>query len=379
VFDGRQEGFGELPQALVEDVLAQTGKMAQRLCANLSELRDHIDETRQRIGHIDTDREIAPVAVPTSCGVDGSYIVERLLSTDLAALAVLAVEGLVPPSEKRFWPQPRHVARIYPVAHDESTSQMMRGTMMCHELGQARLSPHDVVMLDWGFKTPVIYLNNATQNFTGSRSEELKREFRENLGPALEILRDVAAGDRSDRAYVGLPKYSAVRELSDKYSLSTPYDDRTLATLVLRPGEYLGPYPLAASKELHVQLEGEILDGHPELVGLRDQAIGAVNSGSVVYYKPRQFLPAFRLEVSKRVAGNRSQLGAVLKAVEFQCAAPGIFEPFPLYLADRMVKHLSAAFPAFLQAVTHEMASGYAGEIGEILLTMHSYRSEPGR
>lgn len=374
-----EESFGELPQALVEDVLNQSLGMAGILRENLTTLKEHVGEVRGKIGRIDTDREIAASTVPTSCGIDGSYIVERLLSTDLAALAVLAVEGLTPPSEKRHWPQPRHLARLYSISHDESTQQMMRGTMMCHELGMARQAPHDVVMLDWGFKTPVIYLNNATQNYERSLSPALKAEFRRELGPALQTLREVTAGERSDRSYVGLPKYSTVRELSERYGLNSPYDDRTLASLVLRPGEYLGPISLAASEELHIQLQGSILSGANDLTQLRDEAIRAVNSGYVVYYKPRQYLPAFRLEISARVAKNRSILGTVLRGVEFQCAAPGIFEPFPLYLADRMVKHLSTAFPAFLQSVTHEMATGYAGDLGEIFLTMHSYRSEGGR
>ncbi|HOK50125.1 MAG TPA: nuclease, partial [Sedimentibacter sp.] len=50
--------------------------------------------------------------LPTTCGVDGSYAIERLLTADFVAAAAVAVEGLTPPSEKRYWEQPNHSVYI---------------------------------------------------------------------------------------------------------------------------------------------------------------------------------------------------------------------------------------------------------------------------
>src|SRR6187551_2700771 len=45
--------------------------------------------------------------------------VERLLAIDLLAVGAVAVEGLTPPSEDRFWPEPRHQIYVDTEAHDE--------------------------------------------------------------------------------------------------------------------------------------------------------------------------------------------------------------------------------------------------------------------
>lgn len=373
--------FGELPEDLVRDLLSQSLSLAGGLRKNLADLKSHIEVVRAELEPIKVDRDVISTTVPTSCGVDGSYLVERLLSTDLAAYAALAIEGITPPSERRHWPAPKHHAKVVALLHNESTQQMARGLMMCQELILARQAPHDVVMLDWGFRTPQIFLNNATSNFKKCKSADLRGELTKSLPEALDVYLEVAQGRRSEKVYVGAPKYSTLTELTEGLTTPTSFDDRTLATLVLKPGEFLGPFQIQSTEDVsesHIEIPKEIVQDYPDLPKLRDQVLDAVKGAQVLYYKPRPYLPAMRLEVAKRHTAD-VPLGTLLRAIEFQCAAPGVFEPFPLYLADRMVKHLPGAFPAFLQAVTHEMASEYKGDVGEVFLAMHSYRSEGGR
>ncbi len=186
-------------------------------------------------------------------------------------------------------------------------------------------------------------------------------------------------GPRRDRAFAALPKYSTLRDLAERAAPSSGYDDRTLTTLALAPGEFLGPNPIVADPYLHLTLPDAVKTRFPELEGKVDRLTDALNEVSVIYYKPRQFLPAFRIELASAIAENDAALGAVLKAIEFQSSAAGLFEPFPLYMADRMVGQLGVAFPSFLSSVIHEMASKHPGPPGEVYLTMHSYRSEGGR
>lgn len=373
-------GFGELPQALVDDVLKQSLGLATQLHGSFSKLRATVEQMRANIPEIRQDRDIAPPSVGTSCGVDGSYAVERLLSTDLAAFAALAIEGLTPPSEKRFWPDPRHVARVLPVPHHESTQQLVRGTMMAHELDLAQNAPHDVVMLDYSLRTPAIYLNNATSSFPSCPADALKEELSSVVDRALDAYISAAGAEKRDKVYVGSPKYSSLRELGRRMGVGAEFDDRTIATFTLKPGEFIGPYALDAWPDLHITVGDELASKAPSLRAKVEKLKPLLQEHCwVLYYKPRAYLPAFRLEVAESVARNDSRLGTLLKAIEFQCAAPGIFEPFPLYLADRMVKHLSSALPAFLQVVTNEMATKFQGNPGEIYLAMHSYRSDGGR
>jgi hypothetical protein len=257
---------------------------------------------------------------------------------------------------------------------------MIRGLMIATELDTARGAPHDVVMLDYGLRTPVIYLNNATSNFRKCPSEELKTAFATAFLPALHSYNEIVSGLKRDKVYVGLPKYSTLREVTLRLGMGSEYDDRTLATFILKPGEYLGPLPMAEWDDLHLSVPQDLLDAVPGSGAVWAEVFERLRSGlHVVYYKPRAYLPAFRFEVPASVAENRHRLGVALKAVEFQCSAPGVFEPFPLYLADRMVKHLPAAFPAFHQAVTNEMATLHDGDPGEVYLWMHRYRTEGGR
>jgi hypothetical protein len=56
-----------------------------------------------------------------------------------------------------------------------------------------------------------------------------------------------------------------------------------------------------------------------------------------------------------------------------------MLEPYPIYLADRTVKSLSRAIPAFRQVTTQRISEKYPGKIGDIIFAMHGYRSESGR
>jgi hypothetical protein len=56
-----------------------------------------------------------------------------------------------------------------------------------------------------------------------------------------------------------------------------------------------------------------------------------------------------------------------------------MLEPYPVYLADRTAKALARAVPAFRQVTTQRVSEKYQGDIGEVFLAMHGYRSEAGR
>lgn len=56
-----------------------------------------------------------------------------------------------------------------------------------------------------------------------------------------------------------------------------------------------------------------------------------------------------------------------------------MLEPYPVYLADRMVKSLTRAIPAFRQITTQRISERYTGDIAEVFFAMNGYRSETGR
>ena len=103
--------FTDLPGALVEEVMQRTDEVGRSLLQSFEHVRRERATFRtklQQSGRLGRDTDLEYPPIPSTCAVDGSYAVERLLTTDLAATAAVAVEGLTPPSEKRFWEQPRH-------------------------------------------------------------------------------------------------------------------------------------------------------------------------------------------------------------------------------------------------------------------------------
>jgi len=98
-----------------------------------------------------------------------------------------------------------------------------------------------------------------------------------------------------------------------------------------------------------------------------------------MYYKPHDWTPALRIELNSSSADNDYQIGMIIQAIKFQCSSPGIFEPYPLFLADRMVKSLGMGLPAFRQIVTRQMAEDYHGDVGEVFFSMHGYRTEKSK
>ena len=108
--------FVDLPEALVEEMLENSFELSSKLSDNFKNIQDRQSEFRQILSSknmVEKDSSLIKTRTyPTSCGIDGSFTIERLLSTDLVATAAVAVEGIVPPSEIRHWPKPRHFCYV---------------------------------------------------------------------------------------------------------------------------------------------------------------------------------------------------------------------------------------------------------------------------
>ncbi|BAU23104.1 herA helicase [Caldimicrobium thiodismutans] len=378
-----QISLAELPEALVEEMLLKSEAIGNVLYNSLREIQEKKTEIRKQLqeGNIlKRDSEVGYPGIPTTCGVDGSYAVDRLLSTDLAACAAVAIEGLTPPSEKRFWEKPHHRVFIHPEKHDPDTATVLRGLMMEMELELAVKAPHDIVFLDGSLTTPLIYMNQAINKVLEWENEgviteigkELKNRFRQFLTDYKTILESA----RTDKLWVSLPKYTTKRELGKMFNWPANYDDRAILTYILSPGEFTSPIPLEKPLQpWHLKIPFN----DKELEKLRDEIISAMNNIYVMYYRSHNWKPVFRIEMASFIANDISRIAILLQGLKYQTGTPGIIEPYPLYIADRMVKHLSKAVSASRQTTTRRMMELHNGDIGEILFGMHNYRTESGR
>jgi len=371
-----EQPFTELPEALVEEMLAQRDELGDSLSEsfrNLSETQAENRKELQKMGILRKDTEVITTRVtPTSCGVDGAYALERLLATDLLAIAAIAIEGLTPSSEETHWPEPHHHSTVLSAGHSDDTQLVARAAMMCMEMHLAAEAPHDVIFVDGSLTTPLIYLKQGVTR-QSSVDDRVAEALNERLDQGLRMYRAILESTRTDKAFVGVPKYTSRREVVDRLD-DVNHEDRGLLSFVLRPGEYVGPVPINEpkrewySEEVPTELQNDV-----------ECIVSHLNDLSVVYYRPYMHKPALRLELATAVARNDRRLGAVLEAVQIQSAVQGMMEPYPIYIADRMVKHLGTALPALRRTMTQRMSANWDDDLGNIYLAMHGYRTDAGQ
>lgn len=369
--------FDELPEALVEEMLNQCDALGENLSKSFRKLYEKKNDFRRKLIEqklLKNDAEISSAPThPTTCGVDGSYAIEKLLSTDMTAIAGVAVEGLAPPTEKRYWPKPHHLSEILTTPHSDSTTVVARAIMMCMELDLAAKAPHDVIFLDGSLTTPFIYFNQAL-NKADEVSDSLSSLLHERLKIALESYKEILLSKRTDKMFVGMPKYTTRREITQKILKIDGYEDRGFLSSVLDAGEFVGPV------EIQEPPSRWHIDRQPaNLKSIISEIIDALENLFVVYYRPYNHFPALRMEISQSVRTNMQRLAILFESLRLQCGAPGVMEPYPLYLADRMVKHLRTALPAIRKTTTQEMSLKWEDSLGNIYLAMHGYRTEWGK
>ncbi len=374
--------FNDLPAALVEEVLNQTTTVGDLLFETFRQVKDERETRRQALSDskmILSESTLGYPPLPTTCATDGSYAIERLLTTDLVAAAAVAVEGLTPPSEARHWEQPRHTTYVEAEVHDMDTATVLRAVMLGNELLLATRAPHDLVMLDFTLTLPIIYFNQAFTKAPDLPSLKCSKEFLDNCVEYLKAYAAILQAKRSDKHYIALPKYSTRREIGDAQGWPGAHDDRGLLTLLLRPGELTKPLTIETPKTAwHINVKGAPKHARQEAQDLAGTILESLSEIRIFYYKPQEWLPALRVEVANDIAANNHRLATVVQGLKHQCATPGMLEPYPLYLADRTVKALARSLPAFRQIATQRIAEKYEGDIGEVFFAMHGYRSESG-
>ena len=381
--------FADLPAALVEEVLGQTVEVANQLLTSFQQVGSSREQLRQELvaKHLivhESSLEYPPA--PTTCAADGSYAIERLLTTDLVAAAAVAVEGLTPPSEKRHWELPHHKTFVAAEAHLEDTATVLRAVMLGEELNLMRKSPHNLVLLDGTLTLPIIYFNQAL-NKAPETSGQLRcaKEFLDHCVDYLEAYSELLHSPRSDKQYAALPKYSTRREIGRELGWPNGHDDRGMLTLLLNPGELTKPRDLEQPKNERGEVTWHLNTAHlpssikEHVAELARGIIEALQKVRIFYYKPHPWLPALRVEVAASIADDNHRLATVVQGLKQQCATPSMLEPYPIYLADRTVKALARALPAFRQVTTQRISEQYTGNIGEVFFAMHGYRSDAGR
>jgi hypothetical protein len=370
--DKNEQVFTDLPEALVEEALSKSedeGSNFYKSFKELKSLKQTVRPLLEKEKFIISENELPYSEIPTTSGIDGSYVVERLLAADFVACAAVAVEGTVPPSEKSYWPSPRHRLYIKAESHNIDTGTIVRGIMMEMEMDLANESPHSVVFIDGSFSTPLIYANQSMSKYLESKEGETGKELEGRFDSFISNYKKILESNRTDKVWASVPKYTSKREIGKKFNFPSSCDDRAVLTTILQAGELTHPVDVEPPQQpYHIKLPNGSMNTS------FDPLLRRVK---VFYYRPFNWTPALRIEIGPSVAGNDAQLALLIRGVKAQCVAPNILEPYPLFLADRMVKNLSTAVNSFRQIATKKMIETEEDEdLTDIIFGMHGYRTE---
>ena len=367
--------FLEIPASLVEQMLQRTNEIGDILQSSMHDINRKREKFRlqlEQIGLLDNDINFGNVKPLVSGGVDGAYAVDRLLGTDLLFAAAVGVEGINElENGKRI--APNHDVFVYPEKHNPENMISARAIMVEMEIKLAANAPYDIVYLDGSLTTALIHMYKAInfiENLNSKSSDKIREDFKDFLISYKKIL------DFKDsyKYYLGIPKYTSRNDIGKNLHWPENYDDRAILTLILDPGEFTRPKLFTSEEGWHVRLPYE----DEELRVLMQQVISGIKNLSVIYYKPHPWCPALRIEMPSATAGDETKLNSILINIKNQCQTPSIMEPFPLYMADRIAKHMAPAIPAYKQIIMNQMTQLNDHNEKDIFFLMHSYRTEGG-
>jgi hypothetical protein len=146
---------------------------------------------------------------------------------------------------------------------------------------------------------------------------------------------------RSDKLWVGVPKYTSKREIGGRPDFNWPsnYDDRAILTSILKSGEYTIPVKYEQPEnDWHLRLPHK----DNELERLLDNILAAITRSISSTTNLMHSLLFYALSPISNYAMNINYI--TVESDQFQCSTAGIMEPYPLYMADRMVKSLAKLF-----------------------------------
>jgi hypothetical protein len=367
--------FLEIPASLVEQMLQKTNEIGDILQSSMHDINRRRDKFRlqlEQIGLLGNDINFGNIKPLVSGGVDGAYAVDRLLGTDLLFAAAVGVEGINElENGKRI--APNHDVFVYPEKHNPENMISARAIMLEMEIKLAANAPYDIVYLDGSLTTALIHMYKAInfiENLNSKSSDKIREDFKDFLISYKKIL------DLKDtyKYYLGIPKYTSRNDIGKNLHWPENYDDRAILTLILDPGEFTRPKLFTSEEGWHVRLPYE----DEELRVLMQQVISGIKNLSVIYYKPHPWCPALRIEMPSAIADDETKLNSILINIKDQCQTPSIMEPFPLYMADRIAKHMAPAIPAYKQIIMNQMTQLNDHNEKDIFFLMHSYRTEGG-
>ena len=179
--------FLEIPASMMEKMLDKTNEVGAIINDSINGIRKNRDRFREELKdsinrHDDDDDEdtTANNADLSAGGVDGAYVVERLLGTDLLFSCALVTEGLFSKPQKEIFTAPpqspslspaadNYEVFVYPEKHDADNAILAQAVMLQMEINLAASSKYDVTYMDGSLTTALIHMYKAVNLIKGKK------------------------------------------------------------------------------------------------------------------------------------------------------------------------------------------------------------------
>jgi hypothetical protein len=242
--------------------------------------------------------------------------------------------------------------------------------MAAMEIRLAAASDADIVFVDGSLISGLINISKAISH-SRKRSTELESAIMDFV---CQETRDAVLELLTSTRHVAVPKYTT--DSKDFASHLPPelksFDGKTVATMVLKPGEMIHVFNNEEKTQEELAEEkrriGNALKFSETEYG---HFLKAVTSRVHAYYRPHAWTPAFRVEVPYALHNAPNAGRTVLKALLESTLTPGMREPLPLYVADLFAKQVSIGVSSIAEVAAVE----YAGDDEALLLMIMGYRT----
>ena len=365
--------FLEIPASLVQQLLNDADQISDELSATMLDIEEKKDEYRSQLINgriIFDDSDIGTNRSYTTCGIDGACAIQSLVGIDLLVAGAVGVEGITQ-SDNAIWNDTNHYSYVNAERHDSENMNIARALMLEMELKLATKAPHDLILMDGSLTTALIHMYKAIDHFQPGDSNA-RNKLREDFYDFLVCYKKVLGVERTDKIWIGIPKYTSRNDIAAKLNWNALYDDKAILSMILNAGEFTRPTVFTDKDAWHEKLPYE----NQELRHLIREVIKGIRQLSFIYYKPHEWSPALRIEVPSRIIEDHEKLSAVLVTIKNQCKLPSLIEPYPLYMADRIVKNIGQAVPSYRQIVTRRIVEEKKVNPDYVFFMMQSYRTE---
>ena len=364
--------FLEIPASMMEKMLEKTNEVGIIINDSINNIKRNTAKYRSDLQNLIRRVNNRPLSDDFStCGVDGSYVIERLLGTDLLFACALVCQGINSNSKNELNVPSNYEVFVRPEKHDAENVILARAIMLQNEIKLASNASNDIVYMDGSLTTALIHMYKAV-NMLKDKETYVSDIIKDNFKEFLDSYRRILTGYEYDKIWIGIPKYTSRNDIGKKFGWPEVYDDRAILTMLLKPGEYTEPVLFTHDEAWHSNLPYQ----DNTLETMMADVIFGIRNLHVMYFKPFPWSPALRIEMPYYIANDEENIEILLQNLKQQCDIPSILEPFPLYMADRIAKRISPAIPAYKQIIQNQLLNEHDQDENDTLFMMHSYRTE---